>query len=72
MILIMNLQNLKQENGTLLTTKTMDNMLKEMIMIQPLIIIYSDVYILVTGNITATRGNANTKAAKVAFLLEDV
>ena len=59
----MNLQNLKQENGTLLTTKTMDNMLKEMIMIQPLTIIYSDVYIIVTGNITATRGNANTKAA---------
>ena len=32
----MNLQNLQQENGTLLTTKIMDNMVKEMKMIQPL------------------------------------
>ena len=32
----MNLQNLQQENGTLLMTKTMDNMAKEMKMIQTL------------------------------------
>ena len=32
----MNLQNLQQENGTLLMTKIMDNMAKEMKMIQPL------------------------------------
>ena len=30
----MNLQNLQQENGTLLMTKTMDNMAKEVKMIQ--------------------------------------
>ena len=32
----MNLQDLQQENGTLLMTKTMDNMGEEMKMIQPL------------------------------------
>ena len=32
----MNLPNLQQENGTLLTTKIMDNMTMEMKMIQPL------------------------------------
>ena len=32
----MNLQNLQQENGTLLMTKTTDNMAVEMKMIQPL------------------------------------
>ena len=32
----MNLQNLQQENGTLLMTKTMDNMAMEMKMVQPL------------------------------------
>ena len=32
----MNLQNLQQENGTLLMTKIMDNMAEEMKMIQPL------------------------------------
>ena len=36
MILIMNLQNLQQENSTLLMTKIMDNMAEEMKMIQPL------------------------------------
>ena len=36
MTLIMNLQNLQQENGTLLMTKTMENMEKEMKKIQPL------------------------------------
>ena len=30
----MNLQNFQQENGTLLMTKTMDNMVKEIKMIQ--------------------------------------
>ena len=32
----MNLQNLQQENGTLLMIKIMDNMAEEMKMIQPL------------------------------------
>ena len=32
----MNLQNLQQENGTLLMTKIMDNMAEEMKLIQPL------------------------------------
>ena len=36
MTLIMNLQNLQQEDGTLLMTKIMDNMAEEMKMIQPL------------------------------------
>ena len=36
MILIMNLQNLQQENGTLLMIKKMDNMAEEIKMIQPL------------------------------------
>ena len=36
MTLIMNLQNLQQENGTLLMTKIMDNMAEEIKMIQPL------------------------------------
>ena len=36
MTLIMNIQNLQQENGTLLMTKIMDNMTEEMKMMQPL------------------------------------
>ena len=36
MTLIINLQNLQQENGTLLMTKIMDNMVEEMEIIQPL------------------------------------
>ena len=36
MVLIINLQNLQQENSTLLMTKIMDNMAEEMKMIQPL------------------------------------
>ena len=36
MTLIMNLQNLQQENSTLLMTKIMDNMAEEIKMIQPL------------------------------------
>ena len=68
----MNLQNLQQENGTLLMTKTMDNMMKEMKMIQllfetkvikPNLFDYSDAYIFVTGDITAANVNANTRVA---------
>ena len=36
MTLIMNIQNLQPENGTLLMIKIMDNMAEEMKMIQPL------------------------------------
>ena len=36
MTLLMNLQNLQQENGTLLMTKIIDNMAEEMKMMQPL------------------------------------
>ena len=36
MPLIMNLQNLQHKNGTLLGTKIMDNMAKEMKIMQPL------------------------------------
>ena len=36
MTLIANLQNLQQKNSTLLMTKIMDNMAKDMKMIQPL------------------------------------
>ena len=36
MTLTMNLQNLQQENGTLLMIKIMDNVAEEMKMIQPL------------------------------------
>ena len=36
MTLILNLQSLQHENGTLLMTKIMDNMAEEMKMIQPL------------------------------------
>ena len=62
---------MQQENGTLLTIKIMDNMAKEMKITRllnlkqksPNLCDYSDAYILVTGNITATGGNANTKVA---------
>ena len=36
MTLIMNIQNLQQEKGTLLMTKMIDNMVEEMKMAQPL------------------------------------
>ena len=36
MTLTMSIQNLQQENGTLLMTKIVDNMAEEMKMIQPL------------------------------------
>ena len=38
-------------------------MVKEMKMIQPNLCDYSDAYILVTGDITAANGNANTRVA---------
>ena len=69
----MNLQNLQQENGTLLITKNNgqygegnenDSTIKsKMKAIKPNLCDYSDPYILVTGNITAAGGDANTKAA---------
>ena len=64
MTLIINIQNLQQENDTLLMTKTMGNMAEEMKMkmiqalnlkqkslIKPNLCDYSDAYILVTGDI---------------------
>ena len=58
----MNLQNLQQENGTLLITKIMDKMTKEMKMIMN-VCDYSDAYILVIGDIKAARGHKNSKVA---------
>ena len=75
MTLIMNLQNLQQENGTLLMTKIMDNMVEEMKMIQPLTIKfettvikpslcdYSDAYILATRDIKVAGIAASTNVA---------
>ena len=73
MNLIMNLQNLQQENGTLLMTKNNgqygngnenDSTIKfETKVIKSDLCDYSDAYILVTGDITATGGNENTKVA---------
>ena len=72
MTLIVNLQNLQQENGTLLMTKIMDNTEEEMKVIQPLNLRqkllnqfrdYSDAYVLVRGDIAAVGGNANTNVA---------
>ena len=53
MVLTMKIQNLHQKNGMLLTVcqKAIEWSLCD----------YSDAYILVTGNITVTGGNANTK-----------
>ena len=68
----MNLRNLQQKNGTLLMTKIMDNMVKEMKMIQLLslkqtllnqIFVITQMHIFLTGNITATVGDANTNVA---------
>ena len=64
MTLIMNIQNLQQENGLLLMTKIMENMVKKMKMVQPLslrqsfkpfLCDYSDPYVVVTGNINCYR-----------------
>ena len=70
MTLIMTLQNLQQENGTLLMTKTMDDMAEDMKMIQTLNLKqkvikpnhcdYSEAYILVTGDIKVADVAANT------------
>ena len=62
-------QDSQQENGTLLMTRIMDSMVKEMKMtikfetkvIKPNLCDYPDAYILVTGNITVTGSNADTK-----------
>ena len=71
-MLIMNLQNLQQENGMLSVTKIAQNMVKEIKIIQALnfkqvikssLCDYLNVYILVTGDITARNGNANTEVA---------
>ena len=71
-MLIMNLQNVQQENGMLSMIKITQTMMKEKKIAQPLnlkpkslnqVCDYSDAYILVTGNITATSADANTKVA---------
>ena len=65
----MNLQNLQRENGILSMIKRKQTMVKEMKMALETQVIksnlcdYSDAYILVTGNITATGGDANTRVA---------
>ena len=69
----MNLQNLQQENGTLLRTKIMDNIAEEIKMIQPLslkqkslnqiLCDYSDTYVLVTGDIEVADVATDTNVA---------
>ena len=65
----MNLQNLQRENGILSMIKRKQTMVKEMKMALETQVIksnlcdYSDAYILVTGDITATGGDANTRVA---------
>ena len=72
MPLIMNLQNLQQENGTLLMTQVLDNMAEEMSnstikfeikVIKPSLCDYSDAHILVTGDIKVAGVAANTNVA---------
>ena len=72
MTLPMSLQNLHLENSMLLMTNIMENMVKEIKMIQVLnlkqkllmsLCDYSDAYVLVTGNITASGGHENTIAS---------
>ena len=69
-MLIVNLQNLQQEIGMLSMIKITQTMVKEIKVVQPLnlkpviksdLCDYSDAHILVTGDITATHGDANTK-----------
>ena len=69
---MMDLQDLEPENGMLLTIKITQNMMKEIKMIQPLnlkqmllkqIFATIQMNIFVTGDITAKRGDANTKVA---------
>ena len=78
-MLIKNLQNLQLENGMLSMMKITQTMVKKMRMIQALslntkvtkanLCDYSDANILVTVDITATGGNANTKVAFKNYLL---
>ena len=68
MILILNLQNLQQENDTLLMIKIMDNMAEEMKMIQPLNLKQKSLnqifaIILVTGDIKVAGVAANINVA---------
>ena len=58
----MNLQNLQQENGMLSMIKITQTMVKEMKIVQPLNLKPKS-YILVTGDITTTGGDANTRLA---------
>ena len=72
-MLIMNLQNLQQSNGTLSMIKTTQQVVKEVKLIELLTLKakllkhffcdYSDAYGLVKGDITATVGDANSKVA---------
>ena len=67
-MLITNIQNLQQENDMLSMIKITQTMVKEMKIVENKVIKsnlcdYSDAYILVTGDITATGGNQNTKVA---------
>ena len=67
----MNLQNLQQETGMLSMIKITQTMVNEdrttvkfeTKVIKSNLCDYSDAYILVTGDITATGGDANTKVA---------
>ena len=68
----MNLQNLQQENGMLSMIKITDygegnedsaTVKFETKVIKSNLCDYSDTYILVTGDITSTGGNANTRVA---------
>ena len=69
MSLIMNLQNLKQENSTILMIKAMDKMVMEIKMVQLLCLKqkslnhYSDGYVLVTGDIAVAGGDQNNPIA---------
>ena len=82
MPLLMNLQNFQQESGMLLMTKITeygegnenDSSIKfEIKVIKSNLCDYSDACILLTGDITAIGGNANTKVAfKIVLHLQDV
>ena len=72
MMLIANLQNLQQQNCMLLMIKITQTIVKEMKIVQVKfeakitksnLCDYSDAYILVTGNITATSDGANDRVA---------
>ena len=72
MMLIANLQNLQQQNCMLLIIKITQTIVKEMKIVQVKfeakitksnLCDYSDAYILVTGNITATSDGANDRVA---------